>query len=142
MSMNTKNQKAMTSIEYDKTIEKLNGIIEILNKAIIFSDFESADGEVAKLRSYKECFYCLKYRKSLEDRGWEGCCEGCPCHKLGENTIGRKRAYNGCYSMGSYRDMVKSAFKYNENKSPITAQFLVDSIQRTIECMQNHKEEM
>lgn len=130
----------VTNIDlYDRTIEKLNGIISAIEEAIRISDPTIAFEQINRLRNYKDCFYCVQYRKSLDDKGFAGCCDGCPCHSLGEMILGRKRLYNGCYVIGPYRDMVRYANLLNDEPNEDNAKLLIEAIRGVIMTMENHK---
>lgn len=132
----------MTSPEYDWTLNKLNNIIVGLESCIRANSLDDADTYLSTLRQYDKCAYCRRYRASLEERGWQGCCGACPLHKLGEKIIGRNRPYNGCYVIGAYRDMVKAAYQYMEQPSLDMLRVCVDEIKRVLVEMDYYKGEL
>lgn len=126
---------------YAATIEKLDSISKILQECINDNDMNRAEEYLALLRDYGNCYYCQDHRKSLtEDK--PGVCAGCPCGKLGEKLLGRTRAYNSCYLVREYRDMVRDSLWFITDKSPVTIEICVKSIQKLKIFMEQHKVEL
>jgi hypothetical protein len=126
--------------EYDATIVKLNSLIKELNSCHRRYDLNEANKLLESLRLYSECFYCKTFRKTLENRGWKGCCGDCPCHKVGEYLSGRKRSYNGCYIVGPYKDMVKTAYQFGEDPSLELLNCVILEIHKVLLYMEEFKE--
>ena len=127
----------MPSPQYDKTIVKLRQLIIDLEKSISLNE---ADEKLEILRRYDKCHYCVKYRKTLDEKGWAGCCDGCPCHKLGEYILGRRRSYNGCYVIEPYKAMVKAAFVFHDDKCREYLNVVILDIYRVIAYMNKNKD--
>lgn len=132
----------MSSPEYDWTIKKLYNLIKELESCSRNSDYSKANELLESLRRYDQCAYCIKYRSTLENRGYRGCCGDCPCHKIGEYLSGRKRSYNGCYIAGPYKDMVKTAFQFGEDPCKEFLDNVILEIHRTIEMMKKFEKEL
>lgn len=130
------------SKEFDDTIVKLKTLIKSLESSLLTGNYKEADILLGSLRNYDKCFYCVKYRATLEEKGWSGCCGSCPCHKLGEEILGRRISYNGCYKVGPYKDMVKTAFQFKESPCREMLEAAILEIYRVVTFMQNHKEKL
>ena len=124
-----------------KTLEKFNHMKQAINDALIYDDFETIDKEIASLREYTLCHYCIAYRQSLSQH-FAGCCDTCPLHKKGEEEIGRKRSYNGCYVIGCYKDLVKTAFWYKEDRSRETAEAVINCLNNCLQYMQENRHKL
>jgi hypothetical protein len=123
---------------YELTIKKLDTLVTTLEKVIENGDYLQAEAQVATLREYKDCFYCVAYRKDTASRN-KGVCDGCPVHKIGESMAGRPLAYNGCYKTSFYREMVRLSWFYKEEPSYKTAVELIKAIKMTKQHMIQYK---
>lgn len=119
---------------YVMTLSKLHDLAAALRSAAWDNRFASVAAQVEALRQYSGCFYCKAYRLDLE-KNYSGVCGNCPCHKLGEQTMGRPRAYNGCYVREAYREMVRLAHWFRTNPDPATARALADACEAVIKDM-------
>lgn len=126
------------SSPYLKTIVKLSALSYELRQAARNNSFANVMKEVDKLREYSGCFYCVKFRLDLE-KNYAGVCGSCPCHKLGEMSTGRPRAYNGCYIRGPYREMVRMAWWFRQNPDAASAERLAQACEAVIKDMQDNE---
>lgn len=124
-----------------QTITKLEVAKSVLQETITNGNWEDAEREVSGLRDYITCFYCKKYRASLEGH-YTGICGNCPCHKIGEEILGRARGCNGCYVVQAYRDLVRNAHWFEEVKSVDSANALIRCIEDVIVFMNVNKEKL
>ena len=124
---------------YELTMKKLDQIIKNLDEAIITGKYENAEESVATLREYKDCYYCIAYRKDMASRD-KGVCSNCPIHKIGEQMAGRDLAYNGCYKTTWYREMVRLSWWYKEQPSYQSATELIRVIKLTKNHINQHKQ--
>lgn len=123
---------------YELTMKKLDIIIEKLEESIKSGNYLSAENDVSSLREYKDCFYCIAYRKSMVSRD-KGVCGNCPVHKIGEQMAGRELTMNGCYKTSFYREMVRLSFWYKEQPSHQSAVELIKAIKLTKKHIEQYK---
>lgn len=123
---------------YEMTMKKLDIIISKLQNSIKSGNYAASENDVALLRDYKDCYYCVAYRKDMASKN-EGVCDGCPVHQIGEMMAGRKLGYNGCYRTGRYREMVRLAWFYKEQPSHQTATELIKAINETKKHMEQYR---
>lgn len=124
--------------QFEKTVIKLTLLKKQIQSTILSGDMALAEECISILREYGMCEYCKAYRLSLTEH-FNGVCDDCPCHKLGEKILGRPRSYNGCYVIGSYRDLVKTAYWFREDPTTETVQAVVKCIDRVLETMEENK---
>lgn len=123
---------------YTQTIIKLNNLKKLLNNCLQSGNFDIAETGIALLRTYKDCYFCQAYRKELEGHV-RGVCDNCPCHQIGEEIAGRKLSYNGCYQTTYYRELVRLAWWYVQDRSKESAEALIKAIDGTIGHMNAYK---
>lgn len=123
---------------FSKTIEKLSLIRDRLPILVRSQQLGEAEELVSSLRSYADCFYCQDFRTELLTHT-RGCCDKCPLHWYGENLIGRKRPYNGCYVMIEYREMVRLAWWFKEDSSIQSAEVLALATDVAIKALQEQE---
>lgn len=129
-----------TALEvYEATLKKLNAINAVLKSCLAMQDFQRANETLEQFRSYSLCPYCVNYRKTM-DKGWEGVCGKCPLHRYGEDAIGQKISYNGCYRIGNYRSMAKNAFWFAHDPSTSTLEVAIKSIDLVLKNFGMEKE--
>jgi hypothetical protein len=126
------------SSTYEQTIAKLERLATRVPALAALGDLDGADQELEALRTYRGCFYCLKYRTVLDGHA-PACCATCPVHKFGERWHGRPRLYNGCYAIPAYRDMVRLATLFSEQKDERVLGPLVDAIRGVIAVMRSNE---
>lgn len=126
---------------FPRTIEKLTNIIKVLEECLDTNDWEKAETVLETLREYKNCYYCLAYRKSLEvDKA--GVCDDCHCHKLGMRLLGRNRSFNGCYLVAQYREAVRNSHWFYSEQSPETVEACIRSINDLLIFMEKNRKEL
>lgn len=123
---------------YELTQKKLDDIVANLEKSISSGNYEFAEESVASLREYKDCYYCLAYRKDMASRN-KGVCDSCPIHKIGEQMAGRNLTCNGCYKTSFYREMVRLSWWYKEEPSYKSAMELIKAIKLTKKHIDQYK---
>lgn len=124
---------------YQLTVVKLNNIKKALQECLKTGNFSHAEDGVALLRHYKDCYFCQAWRSQLEGHS-KGVCDACPCHQLAEEIAGRKIAYNGCYQTTYYRELVRLAYWFVQDKSREAAEALIKAIDGTIGHMTQYRE--
>jgi hypothetical protein len=126
---------------YHRTLAKLTILAAELREAARQNSYSSVLAKVDGLREYKGCEFCKAYRLSL-DQNYAGVCVACPCHKIGERTAGRPRAYNGCYVRAPYREMVRMAWWFRQNPDAASAERLAQACEEVMRDMQQHEQEL
>jgi len=128
----------MITKAHELTIDKLERISKSLEECLKIEDWDTAESQLALLRDYKNCYYCVEFRKSLEiDR--DGVCGDCPCHKLGVELLGRPRTYNGCYLVRNYRDAVRDSHWFLTERSKESVAACIRSVNGLLEFMKINK---
>lgn len=123
------------------TISKLNLTLEALEDALETGDYTVAVLYVRQFKDYKDCNYCQTYRTVLQDHSTD-CCKSCPLHRYGEKMIGRSISYNGCYKIASYRETVRTSWKFCDEPNDILAKILITNIKECLNQMTIHRAEV
>ena len=126
---------------FTQTIEKFENLLARIELLTTLGDVDAIDRELDVLRSYRTCYYCVRYRTLLDGRA-PGCCDRCPVHKFGEKWQGRPRAYNGCYSVPAYHDMVRLATLFSRQKDVRMLGHLIDAIRAVISLLRIYEPEL
>lgn len=129
---------AKTFNPYTQTIIKLNNLKKLLQEVIKSGRYTDAETGIALLRHYKDCYFCQAFRVQMEGHN-RGVCDACPCHQIGEEISGRKLSYNGCYQTTYYRELVRLAWWFVNDKSKESAEALIKAIDGTIDHMHHYQ---
>lgn len=122
-------QKGSKGQAYDGTIAKWSEVLATAPGLISQEAWGELDELFFRLRDYGSCSYCVRYRAVLDRKHVPGACKGCPVHAYGERRANRSLAYNGCYQVPEYEQMVRRAVEYHNNPSRMQAEDVVSALQ-------------
>ena len=123
---------------YLKTIDKLTTTKLVLQETLITGNYDKAESNINLYREYKDCYFCIAWRTQLDGRD-DGICDACPCHKLAEEVMGRNLSCNGCYKVTYYRELVRLAYWFKQDKSRQVIEALIKAIDGTIGHMNQYR---
>jgi len=127
---------------YEAAKTKFDNIIRSLTDLLATNSMVEAARVAEALRTYYQCSYCSAYRQTTEQRGWSGICSDCPLHAHGELLARKRIKYNGCYQVPSYREMVKMAFWFDNNRNRQSLQKLISLIEGTVDYMDRFRDNL
>lgn len=126
---------------YAQTVEKLELILQEGGRLARLEAWSELEELFLTLREYKHCFYCVKNRLSLEVRSLPGACNTCALHKYAERLSGRPLAYNGCYHVPAYDQMVRAALMFERIQTEATATRVFEGIRAVIAILRANQQE-
>ncbi len=126
---------ATENTAFCKTQERWLELISRLEDHLASENFDEFEQAITTLRTYTGCPYCSKFRKVLSGR-IIGCCRDCPVHILGEKKARARLAYNGCYQVREYREMVRACYWFRDVPSRSSAQAVIDSLKAVFKALE------
>jgi hypothetical protein len=122
---------------FEETKKKWDDLLLKLKESLRKEDYRGADNLIESLRDYKHCGYCTVFRETVEWRGYRGVCGDCPLHQHGERLYGQPVSYNGCYKIGDYRNLVRSAVWYVTDPSKKALEDVIEKLEIAIVSFEN-----